>query len=173
MRLGLVSDTHWPTRWMYDLRGYLNLLADVDLFCHMWDFDVYSTYEYISNFFGDRFVGVWGNCDDWSIREVLPEEKIIDVEGYKVLIFHSHSIYPRWDETQLLEKALKEQVNIVFYGHTHIQKVHYFDLTNNEFRKVSINGNFFSLSKKELNHRIYFINPGSLLNGDFLVFKIR
>jgi len=172
MKFWLLSDTHWPTRGMYDLRWYIRQFSDVDYLFHMWDFDVWSTYKFFKDYFWDKLIAVYGNCDDRKIRNEIPEERLLEINWIKILVFHSHSIYPRWDETRLLEKALMENVNIVFYGHTHIKKVHYFDLLNNEFKKVNIHGEYFSFSKEELDYKIYFINPGSLLNWDFLFFNI-
>ena len=180
----LVSDTHWPTRGMYDLRWYILSNSDVDYVFHMWDFDVYSTYKYFKDYFWDKLIAVYGNCDDWGIKNELSEEKIVEINWIKILIFHSHSIYPRGDEIGLLEKALVNKVNMVFYWHTHIQKIHYYKEDNWEFKILGgDNIRFYKeswknkiwilrLAKDDLKDKIWFINPGSLLAGDSLILEI-
>ena len=68
-----------------DLDGYFK---DVDYVFHMWDFDVYSTYKYFKDYFWDKLIAVYGNCDDWEIKNELPEEKIVEINWIKILIFH-------------------------------------------------------------------------------------
>ena len=88
MKFWLVSDTHWPTRGMYDLRWYILSNSDVDYVFHMWDFDVYSTYNYFKDYFWDKLIAVYGNCDDWEIKNELPEEKIVEINWIKILILY-------------------------------------------------------------------------------------
>lgn len=167
MKFWLVSDTHWPTRGIYDLRSYIIKNLDVDYVFHMWDFDVYSTYEYFKDYFWDKLIAVYWNCDDLKIKKELPEERILEINWIKILVFHSHSIWPRGDEIKLLEKALERKVNLVFYWHTHVKKIHYFDLENNKFWYLNLSWNEINLKLSQLDKKIYFINPGSLLNRDY------
>ena len=152
---------------MYDLKWYLKLFSDSDYLIHLWDYDVYSTYRYIKDFFKNKFVWVYGNCDDFQIIQELPEEKILTINWIKILCFHSHSIYPRGDEVWLLEKALENRVNVVFYGHTHIKRIFYFE-ENEGFRDVKLDSDIFELDSQILNNKIYFINPWALLDGNYL-----
>jgi len=169
MKFRLVSDTHWPTRWMYDLRWYILNFSDIDYVFHMWDFDVYSTYKYFKDYFWDKLIAVYGNCDELKIKKELSEEKIIKINWINILVLHSHTIYPRGDEIKLLEKALENNVNIVFYWHTHVKKVHYFDLETNQFWYIRQSWYRLEFSELDVKRYIYFINPWSLLDDNYFV----
>lgn len=64
-------------------------------------------------------------------------ESILDVEDKKIFMTHGHKYGVNTNMVKLLAKGIKEEVDLVLYGHTHIPK---FD---------SVNG-------------VFYINPGSI-----------
>gem|GEM_PF-3227599 len=65
----------------------------------------------------------------------------------------------------MLEKAIENNADIVFYGHTHNQLIHYYDKEKKEY----FLDNKLNLTEK---NRIYFINPGSLIDGKYLFLNL-
>lgn len=65
------------------------------------------------------FHGVSGNCDTKN----LPEEEIIEIEGFKVLLTHGDKYNVKDDLTALAMRAKELDCNVVFYGHTHFAEI--------------------------------------------------
>lgn len=113
MKIGVISDTH--------LRGYDERLArilhepfrDVDMIMHAGDL----VDEAVLDIFAPRDVrAVCGNMDPPSVRDILPEYLLLEIEGYKVALIHG------WGSPFGIERRLLEKVGMVdclIYGHTH------------------------------------------------------
>ena len=56
-----------------------------------------------------------GNCD-FSMEET---EKMLDIEGEKVLICHGHTYNVKSDYIRLQYEALEKGATVVLFGHTH------------------------------------------------------
>lgn len=99
-------------------------------------------YSYLENVYT-----VCGNCDFFS-REVIDRE--VEIGGYKIFMTHGHKYGVKLGLSKLVEKAKEVGAQIVFYGHTHIQKIENID-------------------------NIYFINPGKFfkdISGKYRGLKI-
>ena len=81
----------------------------------------------------DNVFAVSGNCDFFSS---VPSERIFELNGIKFLITHGNKFGVKGTLGALISYAKEMNVDYVFYGHTHNQKIEQF-------------GN------------IYYINPGS------------
>lgn len=79
---------------------------------------------------------VKGDFEDEGIKE-LPDDKVVEIAGFKIGVLHGHQIIPWGDEQALANKAVDLGVELLISGHTH------------ELKSSSHNG-------------IQFINPGSL-----------
>ncbi len=155
----LISDTHIPTRNKMDLYSFLKN-KKYDFLVHCGDFTNYETFQICKLLAKDRFFAVYGNCDSEKIKTEIPAELNLKINNRRILILHSFQIYPRWDKKQLLEYAIRNKAEIVFYGHTHTQIIFYYDKLKNQFfieNKINFRKN-----------RIYFINPGSLVDRNWL-----
>ena len=76
------------------------------------------------------WLSVIGNCDfDYD----LPRYRMIEINGIKILLTHSHLFYSKQD---MYDLAKQTQCHVVIYGHTHRPMVEQYD-------------------------DIYMINPGS------------
>lgn len=162
MKLLVFSDLHYPSRWSVNITKFLSSkIFDKLIFC--WDFVSYEIYLEIISIYWDKLISVYGNMDDYRIKQEVPEQIITNINWNNMLIFHSFSIYPRWDNKQLLDVAIKNNCNIVLYGHTHIQKITKY--TNWQFSIL-----------KKIDHidpnSIYLINPWSILEWKHLEFQL-
>jgi uncharacterized protein len=129
MRIGVISDTHssaLSNELIEKLKG-LNL----DLIIHCGDYTDINVVHQLRAL--GNFCGVAGNMDPPSIREILKEKEIIEVEGKRIGVFHGHGLF--FMDRKLENKFKGEKIDIYLHGHTHRLR--------NEKKKD-----------------IYFLNPG-------------
>lgn len=88
---------------------------------------------------------VRGNCDLYF--NGAEEEKILKIEGKKILITHGHLYEVKWGMEEIEKRAKELKVEVVIFGHTHIPY----------------------MKKKD---GIYYFNPGSLKEKRYGVIKI-
>ncbi len=153
-KIGLISDTHVPSRLRYLPSIIHKIFNDVDAIIHAGDFtskDVITELESVAPLFG-----VMGNMDPHEIH--LPQQKTILVnEKFLFAICHGAGLHSTTEE-RMFNKFKEIRPNAIIYGHTHIPKI----------------------SKKE---EILLVNPGSLcsaepsvglivFNGDILIPEI-
>lgn len=109
----MISDTHLRRG---DERLGLMLakpFADAELVLHAGDLVDLAVLE----LFGGRQVwAVCGNADPLSVRQALPAEQVLDVQGFRLVMRHSLDFLPPRDRT-LQERYGK--VDCLICGHTH------------------------------------------------------
>ncbi|HYA14751.1 MAG TPA: metallophosphoesterase family protein [Syntrophales bacterium] len=113
MKIGVISDTHLTccddrlTRLLHDY------FCDVDLILHAGDLVDISV---LDAFTGKDVKAVCGNMDPITVRNILPDRMILNINNYKVGLIHG------WGMPFGIEKKiLKEigRVDCLVYGHTH------------------------------------------------------
>ena len=119
MIVGVIADTHIPTRAKELPEKLLKELRGVDLILHAGDFvemEVLKTLEKIA-----KVEAVFGNMDEEGIKLKLPGRKIINVEEVKIGLVHGYDI--TWDiRKRVPNNFCKEEVNCIVYGHTHLAR---------------------------------------------------
>jgi uncharacterized protein len=138
-RLGLVSDTHIPSRLAQLPSPLIDALQGVDMILHagdvgeLWVLDQLSTVAPV--------VAVHGNDEGTDTALVLPYRQLIVVQNKRILLWHSH--LPNWDEELAarkddeLEPKLREiavqgqkfDAEIVVFGHWHFPLVYQIGVT--------------------------------------------
>lgn len=116
MKIGVISDTHIGEN-IDRLNNFLDkYMKDMDMLIHAGD---YKTSEVVTALKKCKsFVGVWGNVDDNNIKELIPEKRIIEIENYKIGIFHGHGA--RKSTLDRAYDAFKnDNVDIIIFGHSH------------------------------------------------------
>ena len=121
-----MSDSHGCNQQM---EYVMEKESDADLFLHCGDICV-DEYTY------PEVLTVCGNNDYYS----YPLQRIVDVEGHRILIVHSHQFSFMKREEKMVQKAKELNCDIVCYGHTHVA----FD---------------------EVIQGVHLINPGSLYHS--------
>jgi putative phosphoesterase len=113
VKIGVISDTHLTG---HDER--LNRLADshfrdVDLILHAGDLVDISV---LDSFGGKEVKAVCGNMDPISVRTILPDRLILELDGYRIGLIHGWGM-----PFNLEQKLLKEigHVDCLVYGHSH------------------------------------------------------
>lgn len=63
---------------------------------------------------------VGGNCDAFDRRNPAPPERVITVEGHRLLLLHGHAFQVKSDLSQLIAYARQQGVDVCLFGHTHV-----------------------------------------------------
>jgi putative phosphoesterase len=113
MKVGVISDTHL-TSHDERLRCLLDThFRDVDLILHAGDL---VDLRVLDSFEGKEVRAVYGNMDPASVREILPDRLMLELEGHTVGVMHG------WGAPSNLEQKLQNElgpVDCLVYGHTH------------------------------------------------------
>ena len=102
---------------------------------------------------GHSVLAVRGNCDTFFAADE-PETRILGLGNYRVLMMHGHTQSVKYGLTQAVSFAVRNEVDLLLYGHTHIP-----------FAKTLAAGELFEgvLLKKPL----CLFCPGALKDGSF------
>ncbi|MBZ9569632.1 metallophosphoesterase [Patescibacteria group bacterium] len=122
--IGVISDTHVPSRAEVLPREIEEIFKEVDLIIHAGDIENLETLgelEKISLVFA-----VEGNMDFPETKEKLPEGLLLKIYDWKIGIVHSP--FPFWlgshfnwiQEKVAKELVKKQNLDILIFGHTHV-----------------------------------------------------
>ena len=106
-----LSDTHLERGLPEKL---VELAEDADIILHAGDFVVRDVYDSLTDL--GRVEAVCGNSDSPELKKLLPERKVIEVDGVRIGLVHraSHSSGPG---TEMLAREM--EVDVLVYGHLH------------------------------------------------------
>ncbi len=149
--IGLISDTHYQDR-LFDMPVSLeNLLEDVDLILHAGDVGELSVLDILGKY--APTIAVHGNDEPAHIKQELPNQQLITIQGIRILLWHSHYADPieekanrkgAWGSklVRIADRGCEVNAQIVIYGHTHIPMIY--------------------------RHKdVILINPGALASGSY------
>lgn len=113
MLIGVISDTHIPSR-SYEIPDKIfDVFRNVDLIIHAGDIESHDVIEELEKI--APVTAVHGNCDpDLGLNNF----EILSIDNLKIGLTHG-VVYPRGDEQQLYYKARELNVDILISGHTH------------------------------------------------------
>lgn len=114
-KIGLLSDTHG---WIFP--SVYEFFKDCDEIWHAGDIGGTDVARCLSSF--KPLKAVYGNIDDYRVRQMFPKIQIFTVENVKVMMTHIGG-YPNHYEPGIKELIIKEKPNIFISGHSHILKV--------------------------------------------------
>ncbi len=114
MKIGVISDTHVQT--MEDIPlAIMEALEDVDFIIHAGDFAERVVLE------GFREIGevkaVYGNMDSGELKRMLPDKRIIDVEGRQIGLVHGSG--GPWGMAERV-RPLFGDIDVIIFGHSHL-----------------------------------------------------
>ncbi len=115
----VISDTHGETSLAEKV---IKKHKNIDLIIHLGDYfrDAKALHSINPEI---KFEYVYGNSD-FMIGDV-PSEKILEIEGNRVLLTHGHRYSVKWGIEKLEAKAKNENIQLLLFGHTHISQVVY------------------------------------------------
>ena len=98
----VISDSHGDKKIIKEVKEK----EKPDLILHLGDHDADL----------DEGLAVGGNCDTFSKN---PDERIIEIEGLKILMVHGHREEVKMTLERLFYKAKEKEVDLALFGHTH------------------------------------------------------
>lgn len=113
--IGLISDTHVPTKAREIPRRVLEVFEDVDFIIHAGDLVDFSVVEKLEEL--APVLAVYGNMDDSGVRGRLPKRNSIKVFGWRIGVMHDPGVL--YGVGKMLEVARENGFNVLVYGHTH------------------------------------------------------
>jgi putative phosphoesterase len=119
LKLAVVSDTHGNLKGLRKVVSDILAGDDIDLFIHLGD--DYDDAEVLEEH-GVDYKRVPGVFSDHYADGAVPNRVVEEIEGWKVLLTHTHVSHPNDLRNDLKPEELVEtkQVDVVLYGHTHI-----------------------------------------------------
>lgn len=115
--IGLISDTHIPSRSKELPDKVFAIFRDVDLIIHAGDITQMSVIKELEKI--APVVAVHGNMDPYEVKSELPEMNSVEIYGWKIGVIHDPSALLGMDEMRRLAK--KNGFNVLVFGHTHKQ----------------------------------------------------
>lgn len=119
MRIIVLSDTHIkPGRSLLSLlpEDLISLIKSSDLVIHSGDFETIECYNELQSL--TKLIAVHGDTDCDELTRLLPERKVIEVEGVKIGIIHKGQLTS--EHTDGLRYLAKEMnVDVLIFGHFH------------------------------------------------------
>jgi putative phosphoesterase len=97
----------------------VELCADADLLVHCGDVCELGVWHDLARL-GPPLVGVHGNMDDPALTELLPRERVVELEGARIGLVHDPG--PAAGRAARL-RALFPECGAIVYGHTHIPEL--------------------------------------------------
>lgn len=112
MKILLFSDSHG---YMQHMTRMINKHKDIDMVIHLGDM-VRDAMKLKELYPGIRVEIVRGN-NDWM--QEYPPEKLLELDGKKILITHGHVYNVKYDYHRIVYKGKATGADAVFFGHTH------------------------------------------------------
>jgi putative phosphoesterase len=119
MRVSVISDTHMPRGGRSLPPGCVERLRAADLILHAGDVVARAFLVELQGF-GPPVEAVHGNVDEPELRAMLPEERIVTVEGVRIGMTHVPG--PAAGREERLAARFPGCAAVV-YGHTHLPQV--------------------------------------------------
>ncbi|MCK4912893.1 MAG: metallophosphoesterase [Candidatus Omnitrophica bacterium] len=119
MRILVLSDTHIPVT-ASKLPNIIEKEAkSCDCCIHAGDYIIYPVYEVLSQW--TKIHGVYGNMDEDTIKNNLPEEQIIQLEDINLALTHGGG-HPKKILEHINKKFICEaqNIDIFVFGHSHM-----------------------------------------------------
>ena len=113
--VGVISDTHIPTRSRRIPEKVSEVFGDVDLIIHAGDFVEMKVLEELKKL--GPLVGVYGNMDPPEVRRGLPKVKELELHGKKIGVIHDPGVFSGRGRMERLAK--KRRFDVLIFGHTH------------------------------------------------------
>lgn len=113
--VGLISDTHVPTRAREVPKRVFEIFENVDFIIHAGDLVDFSVVEKLEEL--APVLAVYGNMDGSEVRGRLPKRNSVKVFNWRIGVMHDPGVL--YGIGKILEVARENGFNVLVYGHTH------------------------------------------------------
>ncbi len=117
--IGLISDTHVPTRAHTLPNGVLTAFEKADFILHAGDLVNLSVIDELEQV--APVLAVRGNMDTGKIGELLPEVNVLKLFAWKIGLVHDPGSLT--DLSRLQQIATENGFDVLVYGHTHTASI--------------------------------------------------
>jgi len=139
--IGIISDTHIPSRAESLPTEIFEIFKNVNLIIHSGDIDNLETIKKLESI--APVFAIKGNMDQKEIKEKLPESILLKIYSWKIGVIHSpfsfwlgsHSNFIQEKVAQKLAK--KENLDILIFGHTHQPYLKEFNFQEKRFLLIN------------------------------------
>lgn len=117
MKIGVISDTHIPKSAKKIPDTVFSIFNDVELIIHAGDIVEESAIQQLQAI--APVVAVHGNRDSDQLKAMLPETRILELQGFRIGIFHGHG--DKGTTLQRMPDFFKGiSLDCIIFGHSHI-----------------------------------------------------
>jgi putative phosphoesterase len=119
VQIAVLADTHLthvnqlPPRLLDEVR-------QADIVIHLGDFISPRLMEQLRRV-SREFYGIPGNHDPWVIKNALPREQVIDVNGKRIGLVHG-CLFPIASRQVMRRRFGTDRLDALLYGHTHVAR---------------------------------------------------
>ncbi|PMQ02184.1 MAG: YfcE family phosphodiesterase [Dictyoglomus sp. NZ13-RE01] len=116
VKIGVISDTHLPSRYPSLPPKVIEKLKGVDYILHAGDWEdlfFLPDLEKIATVYG-----VHGNMDHPDVKIKLPPKRVIEIEGVKIGLIHGGGA-PFGIKERIRKEFINDNVRVIVFGHTH------------------------------------------------------
>ncbi len=118
MKIIAISDTHIKFGSITDQfpGDLVDRLKKVDLILHAGDFVTKKAYDELCEL--NRLEAVHGNMDDLELKNILPERKVMEIEGIRIGLIHQAALSLQ-DTIGARYMAKEMRADVLVFGHIH------------------------------------------------------
>ena len=117
MKIGVISDTHIPSRAKEIPTVVLESLKKMDMIIHAGDLVDLNILNVLKSICRD-VKAVWGNMDPIDVKIALPERELIPVGRYRIGLIHGNGSPASLIET-VTDIFKNDNVDVIIFGHSH------------------------------------------------------
>lgn len=118
MKILVVADTHIPASAKDIPAVIIEEAKKSDICLHAGDLTEFSVYEELNKII--KTYAVYGNMDDSSVRNKLPQKEIIKANQHTIGLTHGGGAPDRiFDHLDNVFKDERDNIDIFVFGHTH------------------------------------------------------
>jgi len=113
--VGLISDTHIPTRAQTIPKAVFKTFEKVDYIIHAGDLVQLSVLDELEQY--APVLAVHGNMDGPEVSGALPRINTLKIAEWKIGVMHDPGTH--YGTSKMREVAKQNNLNVLVYGHTH------------------------------------------------------
>jgi putative phosphoesterase len=113
----VISDTHLPRGARRLPDACVERIAAADLLLHAGDFSTLETLRQLEAI-GPPVIAVHGNVDSADLRNLLPEERVVEAGGARIAMVHDAG--PSRGRLERMRRRFGDRAEVVVFGHSHM-----------------------------------------------------
>ena len=117
MLIAVIADTHLPRGARRLPPACVERIAAADLLLHAGDFSTLQAVRELEAI-GPPLAAVHGNVDSDEVRDLLPEERLVDAGEARIALVHDAG--PRRGRLERMRRRFGDRADALVFGHSHL-----------------------------------------------------